>query len=774
MQYTFRYENSPPRQGVVQPLCKSMGMCCISWQGKLEAPTQVTSKNGSKAFICPGMAKPDPCPKGYYCPDTVTRLICKSGHFCPDACVEPRRCPILTICSEGTSAPLNNVAGPLLAAFIFIAVVVAYQVFIHFSAIKFYFNLYCCELVGKDRSLSLAFNVTDGMKGFTLNMKELNAKSVDGAEIEPKEYTIDIAFSSLSLTLKSGNKKVVLSGVTGAVMSGEVTAVMGPSGAGKTTFLNALSGKAYYGDIGGKLMVNGEEVDSLSKYRKVTGFVPQEDIMHRKLTVEEVLTFQGRLRLPGCTPAETIKHRVSEILKLLEIAHVADVPIGDEETRGISGGQRKRVNIGMELIADPTLLFLDEPTSGLDSTSSLSVLRALRAVAEKGRLTVVCVIHQPRYEIFAMFHKLLFLGPGGRTVYQGDVEGAKEYFDGMGYPCPANINPADHYMDVIGGVLKKSDKKFDPVVLFDAWARHAKEQKSMQVNETDHGDGIKCDSLQVLVKPGDFEDRSMPNIFLQFMIFLKREGILQFRYIRSLLLDLFLVLIAGGILGGLYAEVSLEKTITMNTMSSLAIGLTSILASLRCFGNHRTTYWRESAAGVNRLAYFLAVNVCQIPIIVFAPLLYISLQYSLTWPRALFKHHYLAVLMAQFATSGIGYAISCIFNPRSSQMAAVVVVLISSMLAGSMPTLCKLNELKVLGPMAYSLSYCRWFVEALFEKEAERYSAVLQTSIDFLAYGNNYNLESFGLCMAVLFIFGIVFRIISYLFLVFTNRGQQQ
>ena len=77
-------------------------------------------------------------------------------------------------------------------------------------------------------------------------------------------------------------------------------------------------------------MVNGEEVDSLSKYRKVTGFVPQEDIMHRKLTVEEVLTFQGRLRLPGCTPAEKIRHRVVEILKLLEIAHVAGVPIGDE------------------------------------------------------------------------------------------------------------------------------------------------------------------------------------------------------------------------------------------------------------------------------------------------------------------------------------------------------------------------------------------------------------------------------------------------------------
>ena len=101
-----------------------------------------------------------------------------------------------------------------------------------------------------------------------------------------------------------------------------------------------------------------------------------------------------------------------------------------------------------------------------------------------------------------MFHKLLFLGPGGRTVYQGSVEGAKEYFDGMGYPCPANINPADHYMDVIGGVMKKSNEKFNPVVLFDAWVSHAKERESMQVNEKDTVDGVKSDSLQVLIKPG--------------------------------------------------------------------------------------------------------------------------------------------------------------------------------------------------------------------------------------------------------------------------------
>ena len=102
----------------------------------------------------------------------------------------------------------------------------------------------------------------------------------------------------------------------------------------------------------------------------------------------------------------------------------------------------------------------------------------------------------------AMFHKLLFLGPGGRTVYQGSVEGAKEYFDGMGYPCPANINPADHYMDVIGGVVKKGNDKFNPAVLFDAWVDHAKEQKTEGVRNADAEDG-QNDDVQVVVNSGN-------------------------------------------------------------------------------------------------------------------------------------------------------------------------------------------------------------------------------------------------------------------------------
>ncbi|EDO42362.1 predicted protein, partial [Nematostella vectensis] len=246
-------------------------------------------------------------------------------------------------------------------------------------------------------------------------------------------------------------KKTVLMGVTGKIKSGEVTAVMGPSGAGKTTFLNTLSGKAYYGTRGGEIFINGKKEDDLDMYRTITGFVPQEDVMHRNLTVKEVLRYQAELRLSSIVKKAMKEERIHQIIELLELERIQDSQIGDETNRGISGGQRKRVNIGMELVVDPTLLFLDEPTSGLDSTSSLSVLNALRAVAERGRLTIVCVIHQPRFEIFRMFHNLLFLGPGGRTVFQGSVDKAEEYFQRLGFEKPLNVNPADFYMDVIGG-----------------------------------------------------------------------------------------------------------------------------------------------------------------------------------------------------------------------------------------------------------------------------------------------------------------------------------
>ncbi|XP_028413905.1 ABC transporter G family member 24-like [Dendronephthya gigantea] len=743
--------------------CNGLGVCC----GKNDPPLIMNITGGKKCnsikdenCACGGTSKPEPCPGGYYCPTTDVKIECSSGHYCRPGSVQPDPCPWLTDCDRGSSAPIANFIAPLLnliVLIIFICLVLLYR---NKQTVKFYWGLYFVPRKGRERSSTRSFHVNEAIAHSTIKLGNLGDMDDTDEDIKPKSYTIDISFENLGLTLKTAkdNGKVVLSGVTGHINSGEVTAVMGPSGAGKTTFLNTLSGKAYYGNARGQIMFNNKLVKGVKKLRTITGFVPQEDTMHRNLTVREVLFYQAKLRLPEGTDSNTIDKKIHQTLHILEILQVADSLIGDEEARGISGGQRKRVNIGMELIADPTLLFLDEPTSGLDSTSSLSVLKSLRAVAEHGKLTVLCVIHQPRFEIFEMFHNILLLGKGGKTVYQGTVPGAADYFSSLGFKTPANVNPADFYMDVIGGSVNEKD-----IDLFEAWNKNF-----------DEGTASK-DRRATLSCCGDEVTRALPNPFCQFVTFTRREFLLQLRLVKTLFIDVFLVFFAGGVLGALYLEVSLRKFTALTRMSGMAIGLTSMLSSLRCFGNHRTTFWRESAAGVNRVSYFLAVNFAQLPILALMPLVYLSLLYTLTSPRSYFSAHYAGVFCAQLCCSGIGYAISTIFNPKSSQMASVVVVLVMAMVSGSSPTLCKLDELKFFGPLGYNLSYIRWFVEAMFEKEALRYPDVVRPVRDAIAFSDHYSLDdNYAFCLGMMIFMAVVYRVIALLFLLFTNRGKQQ
>jgi ABC-type multidrug transport system ATPase subunit len=183
---------------------------------------------------------------------------------------------------------------------------------------------------------------------------------------------------------------------------------------------------------------------------RLVGFVPQEDTMHRELTVREILKSYALLRLPRFYDHLMVERVVQDVIEALQLDHVSDSIIGDETKRGISGGQRKRVNVGMEMVSDPSLLFLDEPTSGLDSTTSFDLVFALKALAKKG-VNVITVLHQPSYPLYQMFTKVLLLGKGGRTVFLGASSDALSYFNHCGYQMPPFVNPADFFMDGKGG-----------------------------------------------------------------------------------------------------------------------------------------------------------------------------------------------------------------------------------------------------------------------------------------------------------------------------------
>ena len=203
----------------------------------------------------------------------------------------------------------------------------------------------------------------------------------------------------------------------------EMVGLMGPSGAGKTTLLNALNG--YTRPSQGHVYVNGLDLfEHYGLFRAMIGYVPQDDIIHRDLTVGQALYFSARLRLPSDHPPADLQSRIGTVIRQLGLEGTENILIGSAERKGISGGQRKRVNLAMELLTDPQVLFLDEPTSGLSSEDALMVMRVLRGLADAGK-TIFLTIHQPSAEAFRLFDLLTVVakdrgttGPG-RLVYHG-------------------------------------------------------------------------------------------------------------------------------------------------------------------------------------------------------------------------------------------------------------------------------------------------------------------------------------------------------------------
>lgn len=244
------------------------------------------------------------------------------------------------------------------------------------------------------------------------------------------------------------NSKNILSGIQGSCHPGEVTAIMGASGAGKTTFLDILARKNKRGQVGGDFYVNGEKVGD-SDYKNVVGFVDQEDTMLPTLTVHETILNSALLRLPRDMGRTAKEQRVIEVEKELGIYHIRDSLIGSEEGkgRGISGGEKRRVGIACELVTSPSILFLDEPTSGLDAYNAYNVIECLVTLAKNYKRTVIFTIHQPRSNIVALFDRLILLAQG-KTVYSGPFHQCQAYFDDIGYECPPGFNIADYLVDL--------------------------------------------------------------------------------------------------------------------------------------------------------------------------------------------------------------------------------------------------------------------------------------------------------------------------------------
>ena len=195
-----------------------------------------------------------------------------------------------------------------------------------------------------------------------------------------------------------------------------------------------------------QITVGGKVINPVA-FRKNIAYVMQDDALLATATPREALRFSATLRLPQTTSITAIHELVERLIDELGITECADVIIGGALIKGISGGQRKRTSIGIELITSPVLLFLDEPTSGLDSHTSCSLLALLKKMTQKD-CTILCTLHQPSSEIFFMFDNVIFM-KAGRVFYQGPVKQIVKHFALKGFECPENHNPADFVMSVL-------------------------------------------------------------------------------------------------------------------------------------------------------------------------------------------------------------------------------------------------------------------------------------------------------------------------------------
>ncbi|CAG9975142.1 unnamed protein product [Clonostachys byssicola] len=244
----------------------------------------------------------------------------------------------------------------------------------------------------------------------------------------------------------------ILDHVDGWVKPGTLTALMGVSGAGKTSLLDCLADRISVGVITGEMLVDGRPRDM--SFQRKTGYVQQQDLHLQTSTVREALNFSAVLRQPSHVPREEKLAYVEEIIDMLDMSEYANAIIG-LPGEGLNIEQRKRLTIAIELVAKPPLLlFVDEPTSGLDSQTSWAILDLLQKLTKVGQ-AVLCTIHQPSSMLFQQFDRLLLLSPGGKTVYFGDIgqkaETLTKYFESNGArPCPADANPAEWMLEVIG------------------------------------------------------------------------------------------------------------------------------------------------------------------------------------------------------------------------------------------------------------------------------------------------------------------------------------
>ncbi|KAF5949715.1 hypothetical protein HYC85_011708 [Camellia sinensis] len=481
------------------------------------------------------------------------------------------------------------------------------------------------------------------------------------------------------LKKSKSEEKTILKGITGIVLPGEMLAMLGPSGSGKTTLLTALGGRLS-GRLKGTITYNGEPFSNIIK--RNTGFVTQDDVLYPHLTVTETLVFTALLRLPNTlTKLEKIVY-AQAVITQLGLTKCRYNIIGGPFLRGISGGERKRVSIGQEMLINPSLLFLDEPTSGLDSTTAQRIVSTLWELANNGGRTVVMTIHQPSSRLFYMFHKVLLLSEGN-PLYFGKGEEAMDYFSSIGYEPSVAMNPSDFLLDLANGIASY-DSQEDPAVvkqvLISAFKNNIAENLKVEVQEIDMGHRRGLEDKQCA--------RWTTTWWQQFTVLLKR-GVKERKHESFSGLKIGQVLVVAILSGLLWWQsgiTHLQDQIGLLFFYSGFWGFFPLFQAIFTFPQERLMLEKERSSGMYRLSsYFMARIIGDLPMELVLPTVFLTITYWMAGlkPKAEnFMETLFVLLYSVLVSQGLGLALGAAVMDQKSATMLGSVIMLSFLLAG--------------------------------------------------------------------------------------------
>eukprot|EP00736_Rhodelphis_marinus_P010117 Rmarinus@m.24807 len=588
---------------------------------------------------------------------------------------------------------------------------------------------------GADESDSSANNslLADASESTSLLGSFSKRKTYSGAPQWPAVHGEGcvVAMKNISLTVEipveRGKEpeppKRILNGINALVRPKEMCAIMGASGAGKTTLLHLLAGREISGShMEGQLLFSGHSwVPGVEGHADgpTTGYVLQDDLHIAVLTVQETLEYAARFRMKHDATVAEIDSRVDLLMDTLNLKHTADTIVGDVFRRGISGGERKRLSVGVELVNLPELMFLDEPTSGLDASIALEVMRSVRRITDRNR-TTFCTVHQPSSEIFFLFDKLLLLAQG-HVVYFGPVSSCVEYFTSKSLNCEIGKfeNPADFVIKIAGShVANRKGEVMSREQLVAIWQQdpqcHETNNELMEIS--DDGTPYNPDYLDV--------QQARFRFFTQFWTLLVRSAVVFRRDQIGRMLVIRNVL-SGLLFGTLFYDLSDTTSGAQDRFALLfqtcCVHTTMMMQAMTDILQQRVLFQRERAAGAyTTLSFSLVSLLIWLPAIVLQCVIFSSIMYYMVGFKddsGAFVYFIVAlVLLEVCGLSTFQLIAAAVKNPSQAAGIVSLPLILSMYFMGYSP---KVDDVPAMWTWAPWSMYSRYCFEGLSVNEFE-------------------------------------------------------